>query len=387
MPILAIGVRHLRRSGVKRKRRLRSKDLPVVSIIAPMRDEEKVASRLLDALLRLDYPPEKKEIIVVEDGSVDGTVELCKEYVKRCPSQIKLVRQTESDGKPSALNCGLKHVTGEIVAVFDADNVPERDVLLKAVSYFDDASVGAVQGRACAINAGKNMLTRFISYEEAVRYEVYIGGKDALGLFVPLTGSCYFVRRSVLDEVGGWDSGCLSEDMELAARLTESGYRIRYVSDLRSWQENPSSVAQMFKQRTRWFRGCMEVGLKYGRLARKLDKRAIDAEITFAAPFMFIPCFVGYLMGVYTLLNWIRPDPFFGIMALGTALLTTITLFILGIALVGLTKPRRMRNLLWLPFIYGYWSVQNLVAFYAVVQILLRRPRRWLKTVKTGVTA
>jgi len=371
----------------KKRLRLHLERLPLVSIIVPVKDEEKVVGRLLEALSRLDYPLEKKEIIIVEDGSADRTVEICREYVRRYPGQIKLIHQSTSTGKPSALNCGLKHVKGEIVAVFDADNVPAPDVLLKATEYFEDSSVAAVQGRVYGINAGENMLTRFISYEEAVRYEAYIGGKDALSLFVPLTGSCYFVRRSVLDEVGGWDAECLSEDMELAARLTETAHRITYATDVKSWQENPASVTQLFRQRTRWFRGCMEVGLRYGKLLRKLDRRRFDAEVTFVGPFMFVPCFVGYLMGIYTFLNWIQPDPFFGIMALSTALFTTVTLFLIGLALVSLTKPRKMSNLFWLPFIYAYWSIQSFVAFYAMTQIFLRRPKRWLKTAKTGVIA
>lgn len=389
IPILAVGVRHLRRVGRKGRRfsSASNERLPMVSIIVPVKDEEKVVGRLLDALLRVKYPPKKKEILIVEDGSVDKTVEICREYARKYRGQVKFVRQSRSDGKPSALNCGLKHVSGEIIAVFDADNVPEPDVLLKAVEYFDDPSIGAVQGRTCAINAGENMLTRFISYEDAVRYEAYIGGKDVLGLFVPLTGSCYFVRRSALDEVGGWGRSCLSEDMELAAGLTERGHKIKYAWNVRSWQENPARLAQLFRQRTRWFRGCLEVGLRYGRLVKKLDKRSIDAEITFAGPFMFVPCFIGYLMGISTFMNWARPGPFFGVLALGTALLTTITLFIVGVALVSVTKPRRISNLLWLPFIYAYWSVQSFVAFFVLIQILLKRPKRWLKTAKTGATA
>jgi len=386
IPILAVGVRHLRRSGRRGRKTLplREEKLPTVSIIVPVKDEERVVGRLLEALLRPNYPPEKREIIVVEDGSVDKTVEICREYARQYPGQIKLLHQSTSNGKPSALNSGLKHVTGEIVGVFDADNVPEPDVLLKAVAYFEDSSVAAVQGRACAINAGENMLTQFISYEEAVRYEVYIGGKDVLGLFVPFTGSCYFVRRSILDNVGGWDGESLSEDTELAARLTERGYRIKYASDVRFWQENPANLTRFFMQQTRWFRGCMEVSLKYGRLVRKLDKRCFDAEITLVGPFIFVPCLLSYLVTLYSLLAPLQPDAMSAIMANIASLFTVFLLSVAGVALIYATKPRKMRNLLWLPFIYAYWSIQNFVALYALIQIVLRRPRRWAKTEKTG---
>lgn len=97
IPILVAGVRHLRRSGEKtRKISLLSKErLPTVSIIVPVKDEEKVVGRLLEALLRLDYPSEKREIVIVEDGSVDKTVELCREYVRRYPGQVRLFCSTD----------------------------------------------------------------------------------------------------------------------------------------------------------------------------------------------------------------------------------------------------------------------------------------------------
>lgn len=357
-------------------------ELPTVSIIVPVRDEERVVGRLLDALVRLDYPPEKREIIIVEDGSVDETVGICKEYARRYSDQVRLVRRSVSNGKPSALNYALKHVRNEIVAVFDADNVPELDALMKAVRYFEDSSVASVEGRACAINCAENMLTRFISYEEAVRYKAYIGGKDVLGLFVPLTGSCYFVRRSVIDEVGGWDAECLSEDMELGVRLWSKGYSIKYAPDVRSWQENPANLSQLFRQRMRWLRGCMEVALRYGKLVKKLDKKSVDVEVTLAAPYMFAICFLGYLMVIYAFL--VR-NAFLMFMAQVASLFSLIPSFVFGIVLIYVTRPRKMRNLLWLPLIYAYWGLHSLITLYALIQIVLRRPRRWVKTTKKGV--
>jgi len=224
VPVLAVGVRHLKRRNLgKKKTESNPEKLPTFSIVVPVRDEEKVVDRILKALFKLDYPPEKKEIILVEDGSIDKTPEICREYAKRHQNCIKFIRQHVSKGKPSALNCALKHARGKIVAVFDADNVPEPDVLLRAAEYFEDPSIAAVQGTPCAINANENMLTKFVSYEEAVRFRAYFQGKDALSLFVPLTGSCQFIRRDVLEEVGGWNEEALSEDMEMSVKLGQGG--------------------------------------------------------------------------------------------------------------------------------------------------------------------
>lgn len=377
IPILVVGVRKLRSSN--RKKRLPSgnnKRLPTMSIIVPVKDEEKVVGRLLKALMKTHYPHYKREIVVVEDGSVDRTAEICKKFAKAHPGQLKLVSRSVSEGKPSALKEALKHVSGEVVAVFDADNIPELDILLRAARYFENPSVAAVQGRLCAVNEDENMLTKFVAQEEALRCEAYMRGKDVLGLFVPLTGSCYFVRKTVLDEVGGWDCTVLSEDMELAARLTQKGHNIKYASDVRSWQEYPATVSGFFKQRTRWFRGTMEVSFRYGKLIKNLNRKSLDAEVTLVGPFVFISCLIGYLITLSSLFFPNKPDLFSLLLANVTSLFTAFLLALAGAAMIYTTKPWKVTNLLWLPFIYLYWTLQNFVASYTLLQILLRRPRR-----------
>jgi cellulose synthase/poly-beta-1,6-N-acetylglucosamine synthase-like glycosyltransferase len=244
IPIVLTGVRSLLRSRRKPEAGVVSKgvgELPFVSVLVPVKNEEKVVARLLDALLRLDYPAEKREIIVVNDASNDRSREICMQYASAHP-EIRVLDRAVSSTKAAALNFGLRSARGEVVCTFDGDSVPERDSLLKAVEYFGDASVAGVQGRVCSINAGQNMLTRFLSYEGAVQYELYVRGKDALSLYVGLAGTCQFIRRSVLEEVGGWNEKCLAEDTELSVRLVEKNYGIRYAPEVRTWEESPFSV-------------------------------------------------------------------------------------------------------------------------------------------------
>ncbi len=387
IPVIVAGIRNLR-SGKRNKKSCFSgkKRLPTISVIVPVKDEEKVVGRLLKALMMARYPEEKKEIVIVEDGNMDRTDEICSKFAEEHPGQVKLIKRFDSDGKPSALKEAFKHVSGEIVAVFDADNIPEPDLLLNAASYFMDSSVAAVQGRLIAVNEDENILTKFVSQEEALRCEAYMRGKDALGLFVPLTGSCYFVRKSVLDDVGGWNGKVLSEDMELAARLTKNGHKIRYASDVKSLQEYPATVSGFFKQRTRWFRGTMEVSFRYGSLLKRLNKVSLDAEVTLAGPFVLISCLIGYFATFYSLFIPTKPDPAFILLANITSLFSFLLLALAGVAMIFTEKPRRVSNILWLPFIYCYWLIQNFVALYAFLQILLKRPRKWEKTNKTGKT-
>ena len=386
LPILAAGVGHLRRSRQKSEKRLPSEGkLPTFSIVVPVKNEEKVMGRLLDALIKLNYPSDKKEIIVVEDGSDDRTLDICVNHAKEHNVDLKVLHKSFSNGKPSALNYGIKHARGEIIGIFDADSLPAQDSLLNVRKYFEDSSVAAVQGRTLSVNSEENMLTKFLSYEEAVWCEAYLRGKDVLNLFVHLKGSCQFIRRDILEKLNGFDESVLSEDMEISARLTEKGCKIKYAPDVCSWQESPADLRQLFRQRTRWFRGTMEVAFRYGKLMAKPTRKSIDAEATLLGPFVLIVSLITYFAAFYSIFVPFPVSILLQFLMQSTTLIVTLTLFLCSLALIYSSKPRKVASVLWLPFIYLYWISQVFIALYAVVLMLLRKPAKWLKTEKRGV--
>jgi cellulose synthase/poly-beta-1,6-N-acetylglucosamine synthase-like glycosyltransferase len=385
LPILAAGVKNLVRNKKLEGRHVAEEQvLPSVSVIVPVKNEAKVVGRLFEALLKLAYPADKVEVIVVEDGSADGTVQVCEQFAST-HKNVKILQRSFSNGKPSALNYALKHAEGEVVAVFDADSVPDCDALLRVAKYFDAASVAAVQGRTLSINSRENMLTQFLSYEEAVWCEAYLRGKDALGLFVHLKGSCQFIRRSVLEKLGGFDEGFMADDMEISARLTEKDHEIKYAPDVRAWQESPANLKTLFGQRTRWFRGTMEVAFKYGRLMSKPSRKRFDAEATLLGPFILVASLLSYLVASGAFFAAFPFDVLWRALMYFSVFTTTLMLLVCGFGLIYVSKPKRLRNLLWLPFVFSYWCLQSFIAMYAGLLILLRRPQRWLKTEKHGV--
>ncbi len=384
LPALAAGLRRI--PGEKQKERKRvgacEGDLPSFSVIVPVKNEEKVVKRILNALLNLDYPLEKMEIIVVDDGSNDDTAEICRGFVRFYPDQVRYLRRSSSKGKPSALNYAFQHAEGEIIATFDADNVPESDVLRNAAKCFEDPAVDAVQGRVSSINADENMLTKCVSQEMTIFYDAYLRGKAALDLFVPLAGTCQFIRRRVLVEAGGWEDGSLSEDMELSVRLVEKGYRIGYAPEIRTWQEYPASISGFLRQRIRWFRGCMKVALRYGKLLTKVNRKCVDAEVMLFGSYMFLLCFLCFFLTLYTFL--VPSSPIFVSFVQVTSLLVVAGLLFSGVAMFLFAKPRRLANVLWVPFLFFYVAVQSCISLFALVQIIFNRPGKWTKTVKTG---
>ena len=386
IPIIIAGFNNLQRSRKKTSTKTNPKTTPSFLIVAPVKNEEKVIARLLSSLSNLNYPTHKKEILIVEDGSTDRTLELCLNYAKEHP-ETKILHRSSSNGKSSALNYAVRQSKADLVAIFDADNIPDRNVLNAVVKYFDDPTVAAVQGKTLSVNPRQNMLTRFISYEEAVWCEVYLRGKDVLNLFVHLKGSCQFIRRNIVEKLKGFNEKVLSEDVEISARITKNNYRIRYASDVVAWQESPSTLKALFRQRTRWFRGITELSFKYGTLLGKPNWKNLDAEATLFAPFMLVASLLPYLATFSTFFSTFPINIAWSYILQFAALTTSITLLVFGLALAYATRPIKMKNVLWLPFIYFYWSLQAFIAFYAMLLIALRRPRKWMKTEKTGVVS
>ncbi len=361
--------------------------LPHFSVVIPVKNEHRVVGRLLESLLTLNYPSEKLEIVIVEDGSIDGTFEICSDFAAS-HKNVKLLQRSISNGKPSALNYAIKHCSGEIIGFFDADAVPTSDMLLKASDYFAEPSVAAIQGRNLSINSNENMLTRLITYEEMILCDAYLQGKEALGLFVNLRGSCQFIRANVLEQLGGFDQAFLSEDIEISARLTEKGHRIKYCSDLRSWQETPSNLKAFLKQRSRWYTGYLQVAFKYTRLLARFTRKRVDAEVAMFAPTvgaLSLILFFGAFMTT-SFLNYQFDPILIGLLNL-SIIGTLLTLCVCGFALVCLSKPRGVENLVWFPLLYAYLNIEVFLTMYAALLVVFRRRRGWTKTEKTGAIA
>jgi cellulose synthase/poly-beta-1,6-N-acetylglucosamine synthase-like glycosyltransferase len=382
--IIYIGVRSERKHRAQQINNVEV--LPKISIIVPTKNEELVIGRCLDGLVNIDYPKNKLEIIVVDGNSTDNTPQICSEFSQKYPDIFKIVKEASSNGKPAALNLALQYTEGEIVGVFDADSLPHEDVLKKAAAYFNDKKLVAVQGRTSSLNEKSNMLTRIIAAEEKAWFQALLTGREKLKLFVPLTGSCQFVRRNVLEEMGGWDEASLTEDVELALRLVEKNYQIKYASDVCSKQETPDGVRGLIHQRVRWYRGYMETAITYGRLLNNLNRRTVDAEISMGGPFMMVISLLSYINWFFVALFLAESNPIINFTGLVIAL-TAVSLFSIGFGLTAQVKPVKLRNVCWVPLIYAYWLLQMFIAALAFLKLVFRRKRVWTKTAKKGFTS
>jgi cellulose synthase/poly-beta-1,6-N-acetylglucosamine synthase-like glycosyltransferase len=158
--------------------------------------------------------------------------------------------------KPRALNYALPFARGEIVGIYDAEDRPDPNQIAHVVRRYDEVppDVACLQGRLDYYNTDHNLMARLFTVEYASWFRVLLPGVQRLGLFVPLGGTTLFLRRSALEEVGGWDAHNVTEDAELGLRLARAGYRTELV-DTTTFEEATAAVGPWIRQRSRWLKG------------------------------------------------------------------------------------------------------------------------------------
>ncbi|QDS36345.1 glycosyltransferase family 2 protein [Brevibacillus brevis] len=258
--------------------------LPKVSVLIPAHNEEVVIERTIKAMLRLDYPKDKLEIVVINDNSRDRTGEIADEYARKYP-YVKVVHTKPphaGKGKSGALNQGLAHSTGEVIVVYDADNTPERKAVYYLVlALLNDPKAGAVVGKFRVVNAATNLLTRFINIETICFQWMAQAGRFFWFHVTTIPGTNFAIRRSLVEELGGWDEKALAEDTELTIRVYNEGYYIRFFPAAITWEQEPESWKVWWKQRTRWARGNQYVVLKFMWRIFSLRKKSIMFDLIY----------------------------------------------------------------------------------------------------------
>ncbi|MHA1754913.1 MAG: glycosyltransferase [Candidatus Odinarchaeia archaeon] len=363
------------------KSNLKDEELPKVSIIVPVKNEEKVISRLLNRLIELYYPKDKLEIIIIEDGSTDNTVKICKEFAEKY-NYIKFYNRKKSSGKPDALREGTQLANGEIIAVFDADNIPHRNVLRDAVVKLNSPKIAAVQGFLKTLNTSESPISEIADYEMKLN-QLIASGKNDVNLFVQLYGTNQFIKKDYLQQIGSWDVKSLSEDQEISIRLAKAGYKIKMINTP-SWQENPPTIKSFFKQRLRWYQGAFQNLFKHKDVIKKSNQTLLarfDLILCLFNPFFNILGTLSLLIGI--LLTFIQAPTIFTVEILLYAFIAlNITIFTWAIALA--VKTKQPRKILLAPYLYIYWFAIFTASLWALIKVLCKKTSNWEKTEKNG---
>ncbi|MCW2713128.1 MAG: glycosyl transferase, family 2 [Frankiales bacterium] len=362
---------------------------PNVSVLVACHDEALVARALVQGLVALHYPRSRLEIILVDDGSTDGTGALLDELTVS-ESHIRVLHRLPGagGGKSGALNDAAELARGEVVVVFDADHIPRRNVIGCLVRHFQDPRVDAVQGRCVIRNSVEARLARSIAIDYFSGYIVNEYGRQALFELPAYGGANCAVRASTLRELGGWNPASVTEDTDLTLRVLLTGGTIRYDIMAVDTEEGATTLRRFKTQRYRWARGHQQAWRDYRKAvllsphlswASKLE--TIMFLLVYHVPVL---CAISLLSAVLRVVGIGPSITVFEMLPLA-ALLFAGPFCELAVGLLVGRAPRRaaVSMVLMTPLFFVFM----LVCTRAWIEGVLGRPYSWAKTARSSWSA
>ncbi|MCL5958940.1 MAG: glycosyltransferase, partial [Chloroflexi bacterium] len=368
---------------------LDSRELPVYSVLVPLYREAEVLPNLIRAIDHIDYPKTKLDVKLLLEEDDEETIAAVRRH--KLPPHFKpvIVPHSRPKGKPKACNYGLIHAEGEFAVIYDAEDIPERDQLKKALVAFRKAApnVGCIQAKLNYYNRDQNMLTRWFTTEYSMWFDLFMPALDASNAPVPLGGTSNHFPTSLLRQIGAWDPYNVTEDADLGMRMFKAGWKTAII-DSTTYEEANSELYNWIRQRSRWVKGYIQTYLVHMRHPIKL-LREIGPYQFFSFNMVVGGTFFGFLMNpIYWLLtaawfltHWsviqqLFPGPIFYVGALG--------LYFGNFAFTYANVAGCMRRQYYDMVKYAllspvYWSLMSVGAWKGLVQ-LLYRPSYWEKT-------
>jgi glycosyltransferase XagB len=236
------------------------------TILLPAKNEERVYRETIQKVYDLNYPKELMQIIAICREDDPGTIGEAQAKIDELgdPNVQLLIYNDYPITKPHGLNLGLQVARGDVVTIFDAEDEPHPDILNIMNTTMLNEDVDAVQSGVQLMNHN----TRWFSFLNVLEYFFWF--KSSMHFYAntgitPLGGNTVFVRRELMEQLGGWDEYCLTEDADLGIRLSLAHARIRiiYEDEFVTREETPHTIRQFIKQRTRWNQGFIQIFLKW----------------------------------------------------------------------------------------------------------------------------
>jgi poly-beta-1,6 N-acetyl-D-glucosamine synthase len=230
---------------------------PLVTVIVPAYNEEKAIGKTIESLLRLSYA--NKELIIVDDGSTDRTLEVARRFTD---SDLVKVVTKPNGGKWDALNAGIKEAKGPFIVCIDADTLLDQDVIQHLIKHFKDPRIAAVAGNVKVGNR-RGILTKLQALEYIVGINLQRRSEAHLQNVTVVPGPIGAFRASVLREIGLFEGDTFAEDADITFRILKAGYKTVFETRAFGYTEAPKSMTSLAKQRYRWYRGSLQVLSKH----------------------------------------------------------------------------------------------------------------------------
>ena len=366
-------------------------DYPSCSILIPAHNEEKVIGRTIESMLNLEYPKDKLKIIIINDGSADGTKEIIQRYAAQDTRVVlfDVPKGLGGKGKSRALNLGMKAASSDIIAIYDADNTPDpRSLRYLTAQLLLHKNLGAVIGKFRTVNKKANLLTRFINIETLSFQSMLQAGRWQMHNIATLPGTNYVIWRHLLEELNGWDEEALTEDSEMSIRLYEAGYKIKFIPYAVTYEQEPQEWKVWIGQRLRWVRGNNYVVSKFWKKIPhfKSKRLAFDLLYTLSLYYVyFIAVVFSDVLFIISLLHIVSislPGPYTFVW------ITSIFLFVFELVLtISYDDEDKLENIgLVLLMYFSYCQLWIYIVIKAWYQDYIKREKRtWDKTVRFDV--
>ncbi|MBQ0848407.1 bifunctional polysaccharide deacetylase/glycosyltransferase family 2 protein [Streptomyces sp. NPDC057621] len=372
--MLVLARRHYR----KRNRRRFSWGEPVtrpVSVIVPAYNEKECIANTLRSLAQSTHPI---EIIVVDDGSTDGTKEIAEALGM---PNVRVIRQ-ENAGKPAALNNGVRNASYDIVVMMDGDTVFEADTVRQLVQPFADPGVGAVAGNAKVGNRN-TIIGAWQHIEYVMGFNLDRRMYDLLRCMPTIPGAIGAFRREAVLAVGGMSEDTLAEDTDITIAMHREGWRVVYQEHAKAWTEAPGSLKQLWSQRYRWSYGTMQALWKHRKSLT--DKgpsgRFGRVGMPLVVIFQIVTPVFAPLIDVFTVYSMI----FIDFKASLLAWLAVLAVQLVCAAYAFRLDREKYRYLLMMPLQQlAYRQMMYLVLIHSCITALTGGRLRWQKLKRTG---
>jgi len=382
---------YMRSLGEKRRIDSVPIDLPSCCILIPAHNEAKVIARTVEAMLALEYPSDRLTVMAINDGSTDGTKEIVERYAAE-DRRVEFFNVPESEGgrgKSRALNLALGRIRSDVIAVYDADNLPDPAALRYLVAHLLlDSDLGAVLGKFRTVNKNVNFLTRFINVETLSFQSMLQAGRWQMHNIATLPGTNYVMWTKLIRDLNGWDEQALTEDSELSIRIIEQGYKIMFLPYAITYEQEPQEWKVWLRQRMRWVRGNNYVlGKFFKEIPKFKSKRlAFDVLYTLLLYYVFFVAILIsdalFLLSAASLVSMTLPGPY------TVVWIMAFFLFIFEILLaISYDNEDRLRNIGLIVLMYftycQFWIYIVVRAMY--VEYIKKEKRIWDKTVRFDV--
>lgn len=378
-------------------------DYPFVSVIIPAYNEEDSIEETANSVLGLDYPKDKLQLIIVNDGSRDRTLEIMHKIKKKNPARTILILSHKNMGKAASMNRAINYAPGKYFACLDADSVVSRQTLKKMMAmHIDDPSLAAATP-AMKVREPKTLVQKmqWLEYITAIFYARIMGHMDMIYI-TPGPFSLY--RKDVVKKLGGFEVGNLTEDMEMGYRMQKHHYKIRQCFDAYVHSIAPKNLKELYKQRNRWYKGGI---LNFFRYKTMFFNPSYGDFGMFMMPSnisMFIWAMFGFFFFIYLTYKpvssflhnlWIIR---FNIMPhVMTFFDSPINIFdftvsrgslffvVMGFSLLLLyisyrnANERIRKNGLWhiIPYLFLYFPMLGAIIFIVLIQIVFGKKQKW----------